>query len=404
MKRIILILFLLAMPAHAQIEYLAGIDEAIDIAMRNSSELRAAQARFGVTEAQVFTANTRLNPVFITENALADKNYHVGVQIIVETAGKRKKRTQAAQIQHEIVKDQIDTKILDIKANVRRAYIELYAAQKKKQLAVEMISLIDSLRQKKMPQSAETRLEMTRLNAQIELYNAQSQINTAHSSLNEFLGHELHKDGVLGTPELEHNFSDIAALSEEQHNLNIENLAKIAFENRPELRLQKNSIELAKKQLEIAEANRIPNLLLASGPDLSHVLGPLEVSAFIMGAMEIPIFDRQQGPIREAKAAREHAEKQYEYETENILSDIKDAYNRIVYNTGLIEKYKNEILPQSHKLVNSAIESYEKGNQSITLPLETEESAIKIEYAYIKALSDYQTAISDLERAIGRSL
>jgi outer membrane protein TolC len=75
-----------------------------------------------------------------------------------------------------------------------------------------------------------------------------------------------------------------------------------------------------------------------------------------------------------------------------------------VYNTGLIEKYRSEILPDSRNLVKLAIESYGKGKESITLPLCTQESAMKMEYAYIKAMSDYQTAISDLERAIGESL
>ncbi|MDR1327279.1 MAG: TolC family protein, partial [Heliobacteriaceae bacterium] len=271
MKRIILILFLLTMPARAELLYLAGIDEAIDIAMRNSGELRAAQARFGVTEAQVFTANTRLNPVFIADSGFADKDYRTGIQMIIETAGKRKKRTQAARIQHEIVKDEIDTKILDIKSNVRKAYIELYAAQRKKQLIEDIIYVIDSLNKSRKTASRSDMInaEMIRLNAQIELHSVQSEINEAHSSLNAFLGNQLHKDGVLETPALEHNYRDIAALSQEQHNLNIENLNIIAFENRPELRLQKNSIELAKKQLEIAKANRVPNVLIASGPNFA---------------------------------------------------------------------------------------------------------------------------------------
>lgn len=414
-KLVVLVLLFLTvqLPCVATTTYLGGIDMAIELAVQNSGELRATQARFGITEAQVFTANTRLNPVLITDNGIAEYTYRAGIQFIIETASKRRKRTLVAKAQHDVMQDEINIKILDIKSRVRKAYIALYAAQEKQRYALKIIETTNTLlnaTQKKfqagaIPQLDVIQIEIIKTNAENDLQNARLEIIRAHNELNLLLGHCLEQECELEAPALEHNFKDIAALTKEQHLENINALQKIALENRPELKKEQDNINYARRKLDLAKANRIPNLLIAGGPDMVTNTGNgSRTSAFILGAVDIPIFNRQQGPIKEAMAMEDASQKDLQYQKELILYQIKDSYSRIISNTKLLEKYQKELLPKSEEIVLKSRRSFEEGKDDIVVPLLAQEAAIKVQFAYIRAVSEYQTAISDLERAIGTYL
>jgi cobalt-zinc-cadmium efflux system outer membrane protein len=410
-RKIILLCILLFFQNNvfAATTYLSGIDEAIQMAIENSGELRSSQARFGVSEAKVFSADTMLNPVLITDNGIAEENYRAGIQVIIETASKRKKRTEVAKMNHQIMQDEVSAKILDIKSQVRKAYVELYSAQEKEKAAEEILTTINNLldvaqKKRKTCNISDldiAQIEIAKINTENDLCSANLEIAQAYNELNLLLGHSLDGKCKLGTPSLEHNFKDIAALTEEQHNLNIQKLEETAYENRPELKMEQDKIGLAQKQLALAKANRIPNLLVAAGPDIAAMNGSIKTSAFIIGAVDIPIFDRQQGPIKEAIAAEKQSEMQYEFEKDKILSDVKSAYNRIVVGTKLVESYKNELIPKSDEIVQKSHKQFEEGKIGIIVPLLAQESAINVRFGYIKIMADYQTAISDLEKAIG---
>ena len=416
MKKFILIFFIMILTQNTAVSvtaYLASIEEAILMAMEHSGEFRTTQALFGVSEAQIFTADAIINPALIMDVGLAEKTYRTGVQWIIETAGKRKKRKQEAVLQHQITQDEIDVKMLDIKTKVRNAYVDLYAARQKVENICVIVNTADKLLEianKKfttgtIPQSDLIQIELIKFNAEIELYNIESEVLNSYNTLNLLLGHNLHVDCVLETPVIDERFSDIVFLSKEEHEENIKKLTEIAFENRPEIKLKQDNIDLAKKQLDIAKTDRIPNILLASGPDLvSNSPGTLNVGAFIMAAVEVPIFNHNKGPIKKAKATQELSEKQLKAQQDIIIFEIRDAYNRLLLNIKLANKYRDTMIPRVETIVEQSFQSFEKDRHDIMLPLVAQEGAMKIRLAYINALADYSRALSDLERAIGIDL
>ncbi|MDD3593962.1 MAG: TolC family protein [Candidatus Gastranaerophilales bacterium] len=397
--------------ANATTMFLGGIDEAIGIAVENSHELRSEQARFGISESRVFTANSILNPVIISDNGIAEETYRLGVQIVIETASKRKKRTEAANVVLDITKEEINAKILDIKSKVRKAYIELYALQEQEKASMEILNTIDELlritheKQKKgfLRDEEILQIEITRINTENEIEDTKMAIFRAHTDLNLLLGHDAGVKYSLETPNLAERLTNIHKLSQEEHSQNLEKLQIIAYENRPELKIEQNNIKLAVKRLEIAKANRVPNLLLAGGPDMVTTDGT-NLGAFIMGAFEVPVFNRQQGPIKEAVAQRYYSEKNYELQKKEITNEIQDAYSRIVADTILIEKYENKLLRKANEVVAKSKQSFDKDNNDIILAIMAQQAAIKVKYSYITLIKDYQNAISDLERAIGTSI
>jgi len=392
--------------------YLMSLQEAMDIALTSSTELNSHRSRKYITEARIINAKTPLNPAIISDNGTAEFTYRVGIQQTFELGEKRKKRTTLAVAEHQYTQEEILAKTLDIKSKVRKAYIELYRAQQAEISSQEILNtineLVDITKRKEMAGDVPTidtmQTELMKINAENDLQYAKLDIIQAFNNLNFLLGHKLDECCQLTEPQYEEEYQIIEKLSEDEHEINLDSLYEKALENRPEIKMAQTEIDIAKKQLEVDYSNRIPNLLLAAGPDYVVGPGPRQMGAFIMGAIAIPVFDRQQGEIMESKAEIKMGEKKLEWQKHLTEVEVKNAYNRIQSYILSLKKYKNELLPHSEVIVHKTKQSFDEGKDDIIVPLMAHQSYIKIKAGYIKVLAEYQTAVSDLERAMGVEL
>jgi cobalt-zinc-cadmium efflux system outer membrane protein len=409
---IIIFSFINIQSAGAQVIQIFTLNQAMDIAIKNNPNLRATQAKLGVSEAQIQTANARLNPALVTDNGVAEKTYRLGIAQTIELGGKRKKRTALAQAQRDVVISEINTALLDLRQNVRSSYIQLYNAQQKLKAANEILKTTEnlSLIAKKRQIAGDIaaldvlQTEITKVNAKNDLQNAKLQIAQALNNLSAFEGQPISAEAELAPPGLLSQFGD----NKEQSEKIINNLIESAYNNRPELKTILNNINVSNLQLEVAKANRTPNLLLAVGPDLvlpgGEEKNKLNVNVFVTGSIDLPFFNRQQGQIAEAIALKNQAEKEFESTKCQIALNIRNAYSKIISNTETIKIYEKELLPTAQSVTEKSRRSFEEGKSNILVPLTAQQSYINTKFGYVQALTDYQNAVSDLERAIGAGL
>src|SRR4030095_1822769 len=69
-----------------------------------------------------------------------------------------------------------------------------------------------------------------------------------------------------------------------------------------------------------------------------------------------------------------------------------------------LERYQNEILPNSLQVEQMADESYRAGQTGLPAYLQTLQAAREIRQRAVQAGLDYQIALADLERAMGTPL
>jgi cobalt-zinc-cadmium efflux system outer membrane protein len=398
--------------AGAQVIQIITLDQAINQAIKYNPQLSAKRANLGVSEAQVVTANARLNPSLVTDNGVAEKTYRLGIAQTIELGGKRKKRTALAEAQRDVVVSEINTALLDLRQNVRNSYIQLYNAQQKMKAANDVLLTTGKLAEiaKKRQLAGDIaaldvlQTEITKVNAKNDLQNAKLSIAQALNSLNAFIGKPISSDSELAPPGLLSQFSE----TKEQSDKMINNLIEQAYNCRPELKTIIKNIEVANRQIELAKANSIPNLIFAVGPDIVLPGGEeknnLNVNVFVTGSIDLPVFNRQQGPIKEALAQRYQAEKEFESTKNQINLNIRNAYSRIISNTETIKIYEKELLPTAQSVVEKSRRSFEEGKSNILVPITAQQSYINTKFGYVQALTDYQNAVSDLERAIGAGL
>lgn len=408
------------LPVYAEPDNTLTLEQAIDTAITSHPQIRAAQARLGVSQAEILTAGARLNPSLSSDNGIAEKTYRLGIEQTIELGGKRRRRVAVAQAQREVVLAEINTFILDIRANVRRTYTQLFNLQERQRTAQEIYTIADRLLEvanKRESAGAISHLDV--LQAQIASVNARNDVQTlsyevlqTRTRLNALLNRPVttpvntvpptpFPQTVPGAPSAQGLPLQGDIL---QGSAKLEELIQEALDHRPELQRNLRSLEVTQRQLALAKANRIPNLSLTAGPDYVAEPGQKEFNVFVVGNLEIPLFNRQQGPIAEAMAKRIQLEQEQAALKNQITTEVSTAYIAFVANQERIKRYEVEILPQAQEVVEKSQRSFEEGKSSILIPLNAQQAYRSAQLGYVQALLDFQNAISDLERAVGTGL
>jgi cobalt-zinc-cadmium efflux system outer membrane protein len=408
--------------AQAQVQMLT-LDQAINLAILNNPSLQASQARVGVSAAQIMTAGARSNPLLISDNGLAELTYRLGVQQTFQLGGKREHRVLLARAQRDVVLAEISTTLLDLRMDVRRAYTRLYNAQQRQSTSEEILEANQRLlavAQKRakvgtIPDMDVMQPELAVVQAKNSTQVAFSEVIQARNSLNILLNQPLSTSLQLAAPTAlakvvptaPNNLPPEAVPLRGDVSLaqaNLETLVQEALSRRPELQQNRLNLTVTQRQLDLARVNRIPDFILTAGPDFVTPPGGKTLSVFIMGSLELPVFNRQQGPIREAFARRSQLEKEQAALRNRITLDVANAFSSFTLNKERLTRYETDILPLAKMMVEKSQRSFEVGKTNILFPINAQQAYQQTRLDYLQAVQDYENAISDLERAVGTGL
>lgn len=185
----------LAIPAFAES---LTLEQAIDTAIQNNPQLKAAKARLGVSDAEIKTAGARPNPMVVSDNGIAEDTYRAGIEQTIELGGKRRKRIAVAKAQLTVVQSEIDQAWLELRANVRRAYTRLYLTQEQQKALEEILSGTEkllSVSQKQEQAGDVSQLDV--LQADISVVNAKNDLQTL---VNQRVEARNHLNSLLNQP------------------------------------------------------------------------------------------------------------------------------------------------------------------------------------------------------------
>lgn len=420
-KICIFLVCLFALNAQGEPLQTLTLQQALDQALTSNPGLQATRARLGITEAEIVTAGARQNPSIVSDNGIAEKTYRLGLEQTIRLGGKRGKQVSLAQAQRDVLLAEINTAILDLRAEVRRAYTRLFNAQELLKSAEEIVATNERLMnvaQKRERAGAIANLDVQQ--AKVALLRAKDDAQVAHgevvrsrTTLNILLGQPLAMVWNLTPPSPmtqpnppvgDAKLEPVPLKGEVSlQQADLEALVKEALSRRPEIQQNAREITVTERQLDLAKANRIPDITLAAGPDLV-VEDETELNAFVVASIPVPLFNRQQGPILEARARRTQLEAQQAALKNRIISDVTSAFTGFTLNQERIWRFETELLPTAQNVVDMSRRSYEVGKSNILVPLNAQQEYMQTRLDYLRALQDFQNAISDLERAVGTGL
>ncbi|MBX9720402.1 MAG: TolC family protein [Candidatus Obscuribacterales bacterium] len=410
-----------AVPAGAET---LPLPSALREAIKSGPRATAIRAKLGITQAGIATATQAPNTVYFSDRGLmAEQVNRIGPVFMMDMPWELFLRVLAAKRLVDQTKVDLLTSIWSLRADVRKAYVELVVAQETQRTLRQLYDLsakLYTVSQKRFDAGAVPELDVLKghlaaSQANVDVAVGLKRIAKAKQQLNILIGRPINAPlFVPSLPDYTKN-EPLASLRAQKSDILPDFTHEISplslfIEKALQSRLELKSLGI---QLKVNSANRAVNLANIA-PDPSFALGkdtagnepsgPKITAVFFTVNQEIPFTNVQQGGIYQYKATGKQLQFQIESQKNQVYSDVSGAYQRLVASREKMRVYQERLLRDSNEVARLAQRSYEVGQSDITAALLAQQANIQVRSAYLDAMSNYASAFTDLEQAVGRPL
>lgn len=380
------------------------LDQALTVALLHNPKLAVFAWEVRASEARAKQAGLISNPEFEFEmDDVNDKGFDEVLTSIylsqpIGLAGKRIKRSYAANLSTNVAKLEFEILRLEVFAEVKKAFAKVIASQEKLGLSEEMVDLsMQTLAIVKQRVEAGRDSPIEEMNAQIALASAEMDKNRAKSdlviaktnltTLCGFSNSQFEK--AIG------ELNDIAEIPELNY------LSEKALHN-PSVKLYSISIDYSQKVLEFEKALRFPDLSVGAG--VAHSSITREITYKVGLEIPVPLFDRNQGGVSEAKANLEKAIREREEAEIAITTELSETYQTMAIAFNEVIALRDNILPVAEVAFEGTGVGFRNGKYSYLEVLDAQRTLSELKSQYVETLITYNYAKADIERLITESL
>jgi len=392
---------LLSVPASAQVAPVGSLtlQAAIDRAMAANATIAAARLRGPINLANLAVARERLNPegTFELEKETPKEAY--GVAVPLELGGKRARRIAVGEATVRAGDAELAATVAQVRNDVRRAYFGQVIAESRLMLLREQRDLSMRARdtaQARFDAGSAPRLEV--MQAQLALAAAENEATAAEgttaaarATLNALLAQPLDAPTTLSTDvDTGAPLGTMAALM----------LAQTAS---TELVSLDRQLEAQRARIALAEALRVPDLTPTF--TLTHRSEPEFTYGWRAGAaITLPIFTTHKAGVLVEQTTLDQLMAQRQATLVRIQGDVTATSQRAQAQRELFVRYRDQIIPQAQQVEQLAQDSYQLGQTGIAALLLALQATRDVRLRSLDAIDQFQTALADLERAIGAPL
>jgi len=392
---------LLSVSASAQVAPVGSLtlQAAIDRAMAANATIAAARLRGPINLANLAVARERLNPegTFELEKETPKEAY--GFAVPLELGGKRARRIDVAQATIRAGDAELAATITQVRNDVRRAYFGQVLADSRLTLLREQRDLSMRARdtaQARFDAGSAPRLEV--MQAQLALAAAENEAtaaegtsSAARAALNALLAQPLDTPTTLSTDvDTGAPPGTLAAVM----------LAQTAS---TELMSLDRQIDTQRARIGLAESLRVPDLTPTF--TLTHRAEPDFTYGWRAGAaITVPLFTTHRAGVLVEQTTLEQLVSQRQATLLRIQGDVTSASQRAQAQRELFVRYRDQIIPQAQQVEQLAQDSYQLGQTGIAALLQALQATRDVRLRSLDAIDQFQTALADLERAIGAPL
>lgn len=423
MKKIIVLFIILIFGSYCAAETSTEkitLKAAIDLAVKNNIDYAANKLDINIAKNSIKTANSLQNPdfnVFYNFGKAGEGNpQQIGISETIEIA-KRSARKKLAKANLELAKENTAYFEFDLKMDIREAYVNLVAAKsilnslkQQQKLLEELLSI------SKKRVAAGAAPEMDVLQAEIALNQMITQVNTAQVNVKSAV-FEFNKvinpkdrtnvsfdtaDELFNETE---NFTELLTPAPQNALPAFDSIAQNCLQNRFDIKIAKQKIDVAKKNLTVIARQRIPDLAVLGGYGYQSS-GMSDDGKFQSGAyagaslVNIPIFYNYSPEIKNAKLEVEKAQLNYNSTQYKALNDLNNAYEKFVTAKTNLNYYNEKLLKNSEEMIRISKRSYEVGKSNLTTLIVMEQSYKSIIVGYTYALKEYYNCWIDFLREV----
>ena len=364
----------------------ATLDEFVMLAERSHPRLRAAQAAVEAARGQAVQVRLYPNPnVAVGSPQLAGPESqwdYYAVQDIV-TAGKLRLAQQAALRDVQKAEYELIRARFDVLRDVRRSFYALLVAQRR----VEIYRLLLDIATRSydigmaLAEAGEgTKADVLfwsieRDQAEVRLANASVFVETGRREL----------AAAVGLPR-----ADVGTIEADLFRkipwFDLKTLQEAIVRSNAKPRAAEAKIAQAQWALERAAVEPIPNINVLGG--YQRQVGPAQQQGLMQVMMEVPLFDRNQGNIRSARA--DIATSRADLRSIELDLATQAAQAVAIYRTAQRQAdwYEQSILPKARETVQLTQQLYARGEVTFLSLLQAQRILTETELAFVEAQAD----------------
>lgn len=371
--------------------------------------LEVARAQWQVAEAGVLTAGTPPNPsLAVTPQYVVNSPSGVSPWVVVsaldwpiETAGKRGRRIDKAEHIATSARLALDAAAWKVRAEVRARLLDVVAAREHAALATrdrqvhhEVVVLLEQRRQVGAASVADVTLaRVSELQAAAALGDFERQKAEARVRLATAVGVPVRAlDGLDLILPIDGRAPDLDRSADD--------LRRDALLKRSDVLAALAAYDASQSALQLEIARQYPDLRIGPGYEYDQGLNKWAVVGI---SLELPVLNRNQGPIGEAEARRTEAAARFTALQASVIDELDLALaNRIAAREGL-DRTKT-LLAAERRRLRSTKQAFDAGAIDRLGLLAAEVTAIQAEQMHFDAQIRLQQALGDLETAVQPSL
>jgi len=381
-------------PASAAGEPGLTLVEAFALAEANNRTITAARLRRAVDLAGIDVAKERPNPELRYEQSKETPHQSLTAAQPIELGGKRGRRIAVAEAVARTGEAELALTLADVRAQVRRAYYGVAAAQARTAIALDLQGLAARARdaaRERFDAGEIARLEV--LQADLLLSQAENEAtaqsgerDAARAELNVLIGRDPREPTQVS--------EDLSAAALPAPEI----AAEAAIAGNAGLAVIDRQAAEAAARAELARAQQTPDPTVEAAAT-HDAPGEFDWGWRFAVGLAVPVWTRHTAAVRveEATLAQLHAQR--EALVQKLEGAVAAALARARVQRQQYLRYRDEILPRSHEVETMAEESYRSGQTGLPALLQALQSAREARAKAVQAALDYQAALAELERA-----
>ena len=392
-----------------------GPDEAGLAALVLNPGLKSKRLESGIAAGQLVTAGLYPNPSFDNNPLLGSmhprhqKSIDSSVTVEVLRWQERAANIQTKQANIEAVHYEMLNEEWKTVSDARAAWWNAVASQERLRLNQDEIALsarlLDSVKAR-IRHGAGTALdanlaELQHLRLQMETQKLETDAESARRTLRQAIGLPYDSELKLRIPPgLNKNAGPLAHTA---HTWKLPELISSLPESAT-MKAVEWRYNVSEGELRAAIARQYPSLRLGpsgtfdfNGNIWSSLLG-------FAASTEIPLFNRNQGEIKEKQAARDLAHADYDARLQTVQAAVAEAAAQVDSIEQRLAFQERELLPKGQESIALTEKAYKAGEIAGSELLLARSLFIETERSYLELLISYRQALEALEAVLGRRL
>lgn len=367
--------------------------------------LEVARAQWAVAKAGVTTAGGRPNP---TVGVVPEYNFNasssvspwlpgVNFDLPIETAGKRGRRIARAQALSESARLSIAAAAMQVRGNVRARLLEYEAANRRadllegqRQLEAARLELLEQrVNAGALAQTELTPARITFIKTRVDVAEARRQAREARGRIAEVLGLPL-----KAIESVEFHFAwDTRA--DTMTARAAADLRRQALQFRPDLLALLAEYAASQAALRLEIARQYPDVHLGTGYQWDQ--GENKWSLGL--AVELPVLNRNQGPIAEAEAKRAEVAARYAALQAKIIAEVDQALANVAPLREQVLQTEELVRQQRSRL--QSVQAALQAGAADQLEFQSAQLELRVtELAHLESRVKEQQALGQLEDAV----